>query len=105
MRNVKPFYESVIDQLNRSVVTFSKTKRIGLFICHFVTEVKTITENIIATEIPREHITSLVFGLEEFYKNFEDQYPRTEDGCGTKKERALIEKSLAKAIDNLKKRL
>ena len=105
MQKTKTFCESVLNQLKKSEETLSRTKKIGLFVCQFVTEVKTITESIITTDIPQENIPALILGLETFYKEFEAQYPREEDGCGNKKERALIEESFAKAIDNLKGRL
>lgn len=104
-QKTKPFHKSILGQITKSVETLSKNKKIGQFINHFVSEVKTITDTIVVTKVPEEHIPALILGLETFYQEFETQHPRDENGCGTKKERALIEKSLAKAIDNLKGRL
>lgn len=104
-KKTKPFHESILEQITKSAETLSKNKKIGQFINHFVPEVKTITDTIAITKVPDEHLPALILGLETFYKDFETQHPRDEDGCGTRKERALIEKYLAKAIDSLKKRL
>ena len=103
-KKTKPFHESILRQLTSAEEKLSRSRKVGHF-NHFVPEIKTITDTISITKVPDEHLPALIFGLEEFYKDFEAQYPREEDGCGTKKERALIEKHLAKAIDSLKERL
>ena len=105
MKKVLPFHQSVLMQLNRSSETLSKNKRIGKFINRFSLEVKTISSTIICTKVPENEIPALISGLEIFYKNFEAKYPRDEDGCGTKKERTTIERSLSAAIGSLKERL
>lgn len=100
-----PFHESVLKQLKKAEENLSKNKKIGLFVNHFVTEVGVITENIITTEIPKEHIGELISGLQKFYSDFEIKYPRGEDGCGSVKERSRIEKYFARAINNLSDRI
>lgn len=105
MKKTLPFHQSILAQLRKSAENLSKNKRIGQFINHFTSEVETISNTIVSTQVPEEEVPALIFGLESFYKDFEAQYPREEDGCGTKKERAAIEKSMAKAINSLKERL
>lgn len=96
-----PFHENVLKQLKKAETGLSKNKRIGLFINHFVIKVGSISEDIIASEIPKEHINELISGLKDFYLDFEDKYPRGENGCGSVKERVRIERYFNNTISNL----
>ena len=104
MRKVKPLHKSAIDQLRAAEEKLSK-HQIGLFISHFVSQVETITETINTTEIPNEFIDELATSLQTFYDDFEEKYPRQENGCGGKFERNKLEELFKGTITGLKGRL
>lgn len=100
-----PFHESILKQLKSNEEKLSKNKNIGLFVSRFVIEVQTITKTIKNTKIPQENLGFLISGLQKFYSDFEAKYPISEDACGTKRERKIIDESFVSAIANLQSRL
>ena len=104
-KRLKPFHLSILTQLKSAEEKFSKNYKIGLFVSRLTVEVETITATITATEVAKEHLPGLISGLELFYKEFENKYPRQENGCGGKRERAFIDKHFVDVIANLNNRL
>lgn len=104
-KKVKPFHVSIVNQLKAAEEKLSKNKSIGLFVSRFVTEVKTITTTIITTDVPEDLLPKLISDLEFFYQEFEAKYPRKEDACGGKRERAFIDEYFTDTIASLSERL
>jgi len=104
-KKVEPFHISIVKQLKDAEVKMSKNKSIGLFVSQFVTEVKTMSVTIASTEIDKSCLPELISELSTFYREFESEYQRDEDGCGSKRERASIKKAFDDVINDLSKRL
>jgi|GEM_PF-3899204 hypothetical protein len=103
-KKLKPFHESILDQLKTAEERLSKNRHIGLFVSRFVTEVQTITKTIKNTPVPQDKVETLIESLQQFYAEFESKYPISEDACGGKRERKQISECFTSTITDLQKR-